>query len=128
MYIVWLSVAGEQRIQELQETTTTINIERRQIPERQDRTSAQDYNKINFRGELYNKFFPGGKNRGGTEGWKLPGGNGPSTLVKTFQAKSKCRVFMGYCGVMKNIAEQCGGIFISDIYKIFEDNVLNNFN
>ena len=30
--------------------------------------------------------------------------------------------------MIQNIEEQCGGIFIADIYmKIFKDNVLNNF-
>ena len=34
----------------------------------------------------------------------------------------------GYCGTIQNIEEPCRGIFIADIYlKIFEDNVLHNF-
>ena len=33
-----------------------------------------------------------------------------------------------YSRIIQNIEEQCLGIFIADIYlKIFEDNVLNNF-
>ena len=44
------------------------------------------------------------------------------------QSKTKCTLFIDYCGIIQNIKEQCGGIFIADIYvKICEDIVLNNF-
>ena len=37
-------------------------------------------------------------------------------------------VFIDYCGIVQNIEKQCVGTFIADVYmKIFEDNVLNNF-
>ena len=48
----------------------------------------------------------------------------------TIQSKSSCRVSIDYCGIIQNIEEQCGAIFIADIYNVnivFEDNVLNNF-
>ena len=51
-----------------------------------------------------------------------------ASQIASTQSKTKCRVFIGYCGILQKIEEQCGGIFIADIYvKIFEDNVLNNF-
>ena len=40
------------------------------------------------------------------------------------QSIAKYRVFIDYCGIKQNIEEKCGGI---SIMKIFEDNVLNNF-
>ena len=41
---------------------------------------------------------------------------------------TKCSVLINYCGTIQNIEEQCGYIFIADVYvKIFEDNLLNNF-
>ena len=47
---------------------------------------------------------------------------------KKKQSKSKCRVFVEYCGIIQNIEELCAGNFIADSYmKIFEDNILNNF-
>ena len=37
-------------------------------------------------------------------------------------------IFIDYFGMAQNIDEQCGGIFIADIYmEIFEDNALNKF-
>ena len=48
--------------------------------------------------------------------------------LPTAQSKIKCRFFTDYWGIMQNIEEQRSGIFIADMYmKIFEDNVLNNF-
>ena len=44
------------------------------------------------------------------------------------QSETKCRVFTDYCDIIQNIEEQCGGVFVADIYvEVFEDNVLNNF-
>ena len=44
------------------------------------------------------------------------------------QSKTSADFFIDYCGVMQNIAEQCGGTVTADIYlKIFEDNVLNSY-
>ena len=43
------------------------------------------------------------------------------------QSMTSTDIFIDYCSIIQNIAEQCGEIFIVDIYlKIFEDNVLNN--
>jgi len=43
------------------------------------------------------------------------------------QSKTSADIFIDYCGIIQNIDEQCGGVFIVDIYlKISEDNELNN--
>ena len=56
----------------------------------------------------------------------IPGREGMTRSIA--QSATKCRVVIDYCGVIQNIEEQYGGIFIADILmKIFEDNVLNNF-
>ena len=55
--------------------------------------------------------------------------------VETYQildaitlSKTSADIYTDYCDIIQNIAEQCGGIFNDDIcLKIFEDDVLNNF-
>ena len=44
------------------------------------------------------------------------------------QSKTSADIFIEYFNIIQYTEEQCGGIFTADIYlKIFEDNVLNNF-
>ena len=46
----------------------------------------------------------------------------------TDQSKSSADFFIDYCSIMVNIEEQCGEIFVYDIYlMIYKDKVLNNF-
>ena len=37
--------------------------------------------------------IPGGKNRGGTKGWKLPGGNGPSTVFDIYDEDKDAYIY-----------------------------------
>ena len=48
--------------------------------------------------------------------------------MTTTQSKVSADIFIDYCGIIQNIAEQCWGIFTADIYlKIFEDTAQNDF-
>ena len=49
-------------------------------------------------------------------------------LNKDAQPKIKCRIFIDYCGIIQNIKDQSGEMFIADSFmKSIEDIVLNNF-